>query len=361
MKICMYNLTTTTKIGGIETFYWEVSHELMERGYEVELICGEGNYIKYSEIPRKMFSFTPRESILDLGNRFRKWGERLSFFKKAWPYLKRQHYDLFFIHKPLDFFTAYFIKKNNSNIKTVFMSGGEDFYGLDKFFARYIDHMFAVSKDNAEKIEKRYKRNILVIPNGVNVEKFKPMPNMRKKMRSKYNLDDKTVLISVGRVVGLKGFQHVMEVLLDLPDYHYVLIGDGEYLPVLRKLAKTIGVFNRVHFLGAIDNSELPQYLNMGDVFIQPTIGNEAFGITIIEAMACGVPVVASRNGGIVDIVDEKTNGLMFETGNIDEMKLVIEKVKKSSWSPREYVERFFTWERTVDKIFEVIERDHKA
>jgi len=357
MKICLYNVTTTLKLGGIETFYWEIAKELQNRNVKVEIISGKGNYIKYKDIPLKMFPFTPREKIIDLGNRFKKWGERISFFINAYSYLKNQKYDFFLIHKPLDFFTAYFIKKTNPNIKTIFVSGGEDFYGFDKFFAKYIDYMFAVSKDNAQKIEKRYNRKVKILPNGVDINVFKPNEYYRNLIRKKFNLENKKVLISVGRIVGWKGYQLVIKALKELKDFHYVLIGNGEYLEELKKLSKQLNVENRVLFLGAIENKELWKYLNIGDVFIQPSIGHEAFGITIIEAMACNLPVVASKNGGIKDIIKEEGNGYMFEINNIQEM---IEKIlhtyeNKNNLFPREFVKANFTWNITVSKLLKEI------
>jgi len=347
----MYNVTTAIKSGGIETFYWEVSKELKNRNYDVEIISGIGNYIKYDDIKLKQFSFIPRDKIFDLGNRFRKWGERISFFKNSYKYLKEQNYDYFLIHKPLDFFVAYFMKKLNPKTKTIFVSGGEDFYGFDKFFSKYIDYMFAVSKSNADIIKNRYNRKVEVLHNGVDIKIFKKDEEERKNLRKKFNLENKKVLISVGRIVALKGYQLVIKALKDMPDLYYVLIGKGEYLEKLKDLAKNEKVEDRVLFLGEVENNKLNKYLSMADVFLQPTIGNEAFGITIIEAMACELPVVASKNGGIVDIIKDNENGYLFEINNIEEMKEKIKMALKSTFNPRKYVIQNFTWEKTVDNL----------
>ena len=358
MKFCMYNVTTTIKIGGIETFYWEVSKELQNRGYDVEIISGEGKYIKYENIKLKQFSFTTRDKIFDLGNRFRKLGERISFFKNSFNYLKKQNYDYFLIHKPLDFFVAYFMKRLNPNLKVIFVSGGEDFYGFDKFFSKYIDYMFAVSKSNAEIIANRYKREVKILHNGVDIDKFKRDFKQREILRKQYSLENKKVLVSVGRIVGWKGYQLVIEALKEL-DFYYVVIGDGEYLNTLKDLAKKFNVSNKVLFLGSIDNKELSNYLSMGDIFVQPSIGHEAFGITIIEAMACELPVVASRNGGIVDIVKDNINGYLFEINDIKDMQSKIDlsftNLSKLSKSSREYIKENFTWKKTLDILLKAI------
>jgi glycosyltransferase involved in cell wall biosynthesis len=355
----MYNVTTTIKSGGIETFYWEVSKELIKQGYQVELIAGEGEYIKYDNIPLKMFKFTPREKILDLGNRFRKWGERVTFFKNAYPYLKTQKYDIFLIHKPLDFFTCYFMKKINPNIKTIFISGGEDFYGFDKFFAKYVDYMFAVSNANKQIIENRYKRKVNLLYNGVDINLFKPDKKIRKEFRKKYNLENKKILISVGRIVALKGHKLVIEILPELEDFVYIIIGKGGNLENLKNLAKKLGVEKKVLFLGEINNKELYKYINMADLFIQPTIGNEAFGITLIEAMACNIPVIASKNGGMIEIVKESENGFLFEINNKKELKEKILKAINIKFETRNYVKNNFTWEISVKKLLEVIQNEN--
>lgn len=355
LKICMYNVTIAIKIGGIESYYWEVSKELDELGYDVEMISGVGDSIRYKELKIKHFKFTPREKILDLGNRFRKLGERVSFFFNAKKYLDTKQYDIFLIRKPLDFFTCYFMKKKHKGIKTVFISGGEDFYGFDQFFAKYVDYMFCVSQDNAKKIERRYSTKVKVIPNGVDTKKFKPIQSKRDELRKKYDIMDKKVLISVGRVVGWKGFQLVIESLLHLEEFYYVLIGDGDYLQELKELAKKLGVEKRVLFLGAIQNKELPNYLNLADIFIQPSIGHEAFGITIVEAMACGLPVVASRNGGIVDIVVDGKVGYLFEIGNIEQMSSLVKESYSNktelSLNALQHVKSNFTWKSSVKKL----------
>jgi glycosyltransferase involved in cell wall biosynthesis len=353
----MYNVTTAIKTGGIETFYWEVGKELLKRNYEVEIISGKGRHIKYKNIPLKMFDFTSRDKIINLGNRFRKWGERISFFKNAYPYLKTQNYDVFLIHKPLDFFTCYFMKKINPSIKTVFISGGEDFYGFDKFFSKYVDYIFAVSMANKQIIENRYKREVNLLYNGVDIDLFKKDENIKNEMRKKYSLEEKKILLSVGRIEGWKGFNLVIEILSQLPEnFIYVLIGKGKELENLKKLAKKLNVEDRVLFLGEIENKKLYKYYNMADIFIQPSIGKEAFGITLIEAMACGVPVIASNNGGMKEIVKNGENGFLFEINNKEDLKEKILKAMNMTFNTREYVKNNFTWKITVNKLLEEID-----
>lgn len=359
MKFVLYNVTTTIKIGGIETYYWEVAKELQARGINVELIAGVGSSIKYSDIKLTQFKFTSRKKIFDLGNRFKKFGERVSFFLNVRKYLKHNTINTFLVHKPFDFFVCYFIKKWHKNAKTIFISGGEDFYFFDTFFIKYIDYVFAVSNNNASILSKRYNKKIEVIHNGVDINEFIFNQDARKELREKYNIVNKKVLISAGRIVGWKGLKLIIKSLTFLDDFYYIVIGDGDDLHNLQKLSKELHVEDRVLFLGAINNKKLPHYLSMGDVFVQPSIGHEAFGITLVEAMSCSLPVVASYNGGMVDIVQEGKNGYLFENKNMQQMqeKIILaynnkEQIRQKS---REMAVKEFSWKHSVNKLLSYV------
>ena len=99
---------------------------------------------------------------------------------------------------------------------------------------------------------------------------------------------------------------------------------------------------------------------NIGDIYIQPTVGNEAFGITIIEAMACGLPVVASNNGGIVDIITDGKNGLLFETGNInkleDRIKYCLKNKERLSQASKKHVRNYFSLELSTSMLINEIQ-----
>ena len=139
MKILLYNVTTALKIGGVETFYYSVAKELIKE-HEVIICTGRGKFIpaflKDSSIDLKMFGFCPREKVIKIGNRFRKFIERVSFYFNARKFLESEKFDILVVHKPFDFFVAWALKRHDKNLKAVFVSGGEDFYFFDKFFSK---------------------------------------------------------------------------------------------------------------------------------------------------------------------------------------------------------------------------------
>ena len=112
----------------------------------------------------------------------------------------------------------------------------------------------------------------------------------------------------------------VPELLKDF-DLKLVIVGTGEYLENLKRLAKEKGVLDKVIFAGKVTDEEMIKYYNLANVFVFPTLRVEAFGIVVAEAMACGKPAIATRIGGIPTVVDDNKNGFLIERGNLKELK----------------------------------------
>ena len=202
---------------------------------------------------------------------------------------------------------------------TLFHSGGTDFFPCDRWFQDEIDALCAVSRYNARQIEARYGRPATVVHNGVDTGVFRPLgrdPALRAKLGA--GRDD-VLLASVGRLVGWKGTRILLEALAALPArFRCIVIGTGPEEAGLERLAHELGVSARVAFLGRVPHAEIPLLLSQCDLLAQPSIGEEAFGISVIEGMACGLPVLASNNGGLPEIVVEGETGHLVEPGNVD-------------------------------------------
>lgn len=149
-----------------------------------------------------------------------------------------------------------------------------------------------------------------VIPNGVALAQFSSPqdPDARARMRESFGTA-KTVLISVSRLVRKNGLDAVVRALARLPDTTVlVLFGIGPEETNLRTLAKEMGVEDRVRFMGEIGHDTLPCALSASDIFIRPS-RSEGLGNAFIEAMAVGIPVIATQEGGLSDFIfDAKRN-----------------------------------------------------
>jgi len=157
-----------------------------------------------------------------------------------------------------------------------------------------------------------------VIPDCIDLDAYSPGPK-RDDLLDRYGLHDCTILLTLGRLSSeeqYKGHDEILEVLPDLaediPDIAYLVCGDGDDRPRLEAKAERLGVNDRVVFAGYVPEEEKEDHYRLADAFVMPGRG-EGFGIVYLEAMACGVPVVASsadasreavRNGQLGSVVD---------------------------------------------------------
>ncbi|PZR98495.1 MAG: hypothetical protein DLM69_08605, partial [Candidatus Chloroheliales bacterium] len=144
LKIALYNLTTTTKLGGVETFVWELGRELAARGHDVTIIGGRGPIRhNYAGVKVKTHRFISREAWRRIPLLGRQYGltkllERLSFAIFALPGLIRRRYDIIHIQKPYDL-PAGALTRWLSRARLVFGCHGKDFWPGDRFFTRFVD------------------------------------------------------------------------------------------------------------------------------------------------------------------------------------------------------------------------------
>ena len=158
---------------------------------------------------------------------------------------------------------------------------------------------------------------LIQIAPGIDVEHF--VPTDASDLRAELGLTDKSVIISVGRLVHRKGQDRLIASLpaikTAVPNVHLVLVGVGPHQDYLEKLASKFQVADCVTFIGRINYAELPKYICVGDIFAMPSRSRffglevEGLGIVYLEASACGLPVVGGKSGGAPDAV------LVGETG----------------------------------------------
>ena len=154
-----------------------------------------------------------------------------------------------------------------------------------------------------------------VIPGGVDLDRFKPVG--RAEARKELGLNGEQVLLFVGRLDPLKGVELLLQGAALLEERHNIRIiivgGDLERdpeVPRLTSLAAELGIADRVRFEGAVPQERLPWYYGAADLLVAPSY-YESFGLTVLEAMACGTPVVAARAGGLRSLVRDGETGYL--------------------------------------------------
>ncbi len=156
-------------------------------------------------------------------------------------------------------------------------------------------------------------RRSQVIPNGIDLERFQPLPGERARLRQAYGLpEDLPLVIFTGRLSDQKGLDVLLEALRlvkqqDRVPFAAWLIGDGPVETSLRSQAQQAGLSEEVHFLGM--QRDIPAYLSAGDLFVLPSRW-EAMSIALLEALACGLPCVVSQVGDNPLLVKDGREGL---------------------------------------------------
>jgi len=169
-----------------------------------------------------------------------------------------------------------------------------------------------------------------LLPNAIKKEEFSPAPKPEN-LLSKYGLHGKKVLMTLGRMSSsekYKGFDEVIELLPDLDkdgysNIVYLAAGDGDDRERLETKAKIEGVADRVIFTGYIHEDEKADHYRLADVYVMPSTG-EGFGFVLLEAMACGIPVVASCKDGTREAVKNGELGSVVDPGKPEELKNAI-------------------------------------
>jgi L-malate glycosyltransferase len=161
---------------------------------------------------------------------------------------------------------------------------------------------------------------IEVIRNFVNCDVYVRNPAKVAAMRPRYATADEKLLVHLSNFRPVKRILDVVEVFARVANAlpaRLMLIGDGPDRSAAEYLALRLGVQDRIHFLGKQDN--VNELLPLADLMLMPS-EMESFGLAALEAMACSVPTIATRVGGVPELVDDGINGLLFPTGDVEAM-----------------------------------------
>ncbi|MBP2673691.1 MAG: WalN protein [Deltaproteobacteria bacterium] len=365
LKIALYELLVTVSYGGIQTTYWETAKRLSALGHEVHLYGGEGAIRR--DLPPEVriltFPFTERSRFPDLGTRFRKFAERVSFGRHALDSLLRERYDILYIRKPYEFPISLYVR-GKTGAKVVYRSGGTEFYPGYRTLASRLDAFLACSRYNAGQIQKHCGLRPEVVYNGVDTGRFAPRARSAAVSTRLGIREGDFVLMGVGRIVGWKGFQFGIRALslLNRGEIKYVIVGDGDRRKALEKEAADLGVGRQVVFAGPVPASEMPEYYSVADVVLFPTIGDDdAFPNTLCEAMACGKPAIGTMKGGIPEGIVEGETGFLVPprdaeaiADRTDRFLRAPERVSLMGGRARQRAVDHFSWDVIVARLEEI-------
>jgi N-acetyl-alpha-D-glucosaminyl L-malate synthase BshA len=318
--------------GGSGIVATELGTELAARGHEVHFIT--------SDVPVRMNRF--HENLffhrvdVDMYPLFTHASYSLNLAAKVLDVIRGHGLDLLHSHYAVPHATSAYLAREmcpGCPVRTVTTLHGTDitlvgvrpsFYEITRFSIAKSDAVTAVSDWLRQKTHESFPNlgEIDVIRNFVDARRFRPRPDARKERP--WGRDGEFVLMHASNFRPVKNIPAILDVFRRLRDrfpVRLVMVGDGPELPAAEAQARALRVDDYVHFLGAQESLE--DVLPLGDVFLLPS-EHESFGLAALEAMSCGVPVVATSEGGTREIIRHGQNGFVHPPRDVEGMSSTI-------------------------------------
>jgi len=362
MKVGLISLHSFLKPGGVKSHILGLSKELKKRGLKTKII-----------VPRQSFEENYGREVILLGTSFPvSFGGGKSDFAVHFnptaieEVLEKEKFDVLHFHN-FGFPSSFQIleKSQALNILT-FHSDVERSKLLTEFpilleilkmvIEWKIDGVIGVS-EVALKFLNSCRVPTTVIPNGIDLEIFNPKAKKIKKF-----LDGKVNILFVGRIEERKGLIYLLRAYQILEkkfqNLRLIIIGEGELKEKCQNFVKDQNL-KEVYFEGEKTGKELVSYFNNSNIFCAPSIYGESFGIVLLEAMACGLPVVAFANEGYKEFFKDKKGGILVKNRDYKDLakklKILIEnenlRKQMGKWGREEA--KKYSWDRICDKILD--------
>lgn len=249
--------------------------------------------------------------------------KNIKAYKELSKLVKQNRYDIVFCHEPVGGAFGRIVGKKYG-CEVVYMAHGFHFYKgapatttiyylVEKYLSRKTDLLITINKEDYEASKKFHAARIALV-NGIGVDTNKFVKKDSDYLRRKFLLkDDSLILLSVGELIPRKNHLTVIRSLVNLKnaDTHYFIAGEGELENQLKRETEKLGLQGHVHFLGFCRN--VNELCNSCDIFIMPSV-QEGLSLALMEAMACGKPVIASKIRGNVDLIEDSKGGLLVDT-----------------------------------------------
>ncbi len=343
MKILIFNWQDrkNPNAGGAEVHLHEIFSRIAAKGYSVTLVCSAFR------------GGAPRD-LID-GVKVYRIGHRLIYNYSAalWYFFFGHHYDLVVddVNK-IPLYTPVYVRKP---LVTIFhhLFGNSIWLETNPVAACYVAAaewlipkvyksvpVIAVSESTKRELQVQGipEEHIRVIHNSVDHTLFKPV-----RFRSRRH----PVVGFLGRIKRYKSIEHLLDafvrVKLSVPEATLLIVGDGDHLPALKKYARRMGIEASTTFTGHVSGEEKVGLVRSMDV-VANTSSKEGWGLTVIEANACGIPVIGADVPGLRDSIRHNETGLLYPYGNVEMLSSLIERLLKDQKEHDRLARNAVTW-----------------
>lgn len=352
-------------IGGVERGTVDLARYLTANDHKAVVVSGGGRLVRELDIIGARHYTLPvgRKSLITI----------IAMVGRLCEVIKRENIDIVHARSRVPAWIAYFACRIT---RTPFITTAHGYYksfltsqvmGWSKtvivashIIARHMIDDFKVPRSK-----------IRLIPRGVDLDQFKFI-DPEKKLAVKHDghlaRESCFTIGVISRLTPIKGHAYLIKALSAVsrlvPRLKVMIVGEPspgkeEYADELRLLVKRLGLTEIVEFTGWREN--VPEVLSKLDLLVLPTVTQEAFGRVIVEAQACGVPVIATRVGGVVDLIEDGVNGVLVRPEDTDALKTAILRLAKDhaltrmlALNGRKSVERNFSLGKMARKTVEI-------
>jgi len=375
MKIVQTPVRFYPYIGGVENYVYNLSKNLVKMGHEVKVICA-------NEVGGRMKN--EKNSGVEIIEGIKV--ERLKYIGKIANTnitpsllikLLKEDFDIIHAHLPTPWSADWSAVVSKIKNRPIVLTYYNDIVG--KGFARYISKIYnriplklllkiatkiiIIQPKYVERSPylRKYRDKVKVIPVGVDTARFKPL-NLKKEENTLFFL---SILDEFHRYKGLDTLlRALVKVKSEIPDVKLWVGGSGTLMEYYREMAKGLGLEKNVEFLGFIPDGRLVEYYNRCSAFVLPSTNpeQEGFGIVLLEAMACGTPVITTDIVGVADDIMGVRAGEVVEPGDIDSLSEAIVKMLKNAElanigkNGKKLVEEKYSWDKIANEMLKVYE-----
>lgn len=337
-----------TTIGSTMDFFEKFVKHLIELGNEVDIATNEKLSLvpkNFKDIGCRVYQIETSRSPVNRGN--------LVAIKQIRKIVQEQKYSIVHCHTPVAAMCTRLACCNmrKSGTRIIYTAHGFHFYQgapiknwllfypVEKVCSYFTDVLITINKEDFLFAQKKMKaKKILYIEGvGIDLEKFgKRTIDRTKKKKEMGILDDSIIVLSVGELNENKNHELVIRAISKIsnPKIHFFIAGKGERKSYLERISSELGVSSQVHLLGYREDIE--ELMQMADLFCFPSF-REGLSVSVMEAMACGLPVMCSKIRGNVDLIDCIDDngiggGVYFEPQSVESCCKAFEKIMISDW-----------------------------
>ena len=325
--------TATVVKTHINVFHLPYLKWFKEQGYEMHVAakndfvnepCIIPNCDKYYDINFARFPFSKAN---------------INAYKQLKKLIQENNYEIIHCHTPVAGVLTRLAARKSKNTTVIYTAHGFHFfrgapllnwliyYPVERFCARYTDKLITINKEDygrAKRFKLRNNGKVYYVPGvGINLEKIQNLKvDIKQKKTELGILEDIPVLLSVGELIKRKNHETVLKALSQIKDknFIYLICGRGVLMEYLHNLTKQLGLESKVKFLGF--RKDIAEICKTADLFFFPSY-QEGLPVALMEAMAAGLPIIASNVRGNRDLI-EKEN--LFEPNDVKTLTSLIEK-----------------------------------